>query len=511
MKRALIAKLLRWKALCGAMALMPLTAIASDVDAVLREVSIYGNGSTGSMAPYLIGALNHGKNAQRGALLLDAKAAKGMDMDSRVSWGAAAEVIAGDSYTSHYDRYDADADAWRRGNWHPGDVRLHQLYVEGKYRSIFLTVGLKEHGSALLNQELSSGDMVESGNARPIPEARIGFVDFQDIPFTKGWAQIQGEVSYGKMIDYSYLKRQFNYYDYHINRGALYTYKRVYFRSKPSERLCATFGMQAGAMFGGTTTYYSKGEVIKTSKFSRSIGTFFKMLLPMGENGEEYYVGSTLGSWDLKLRYRLNDSHALSVYFQGLWEDGSSLGRMNKWDGLYGIEYSCSERGWITGAVLEYIDFRDQSGPIHYDPADNPQHNIQFQTTGGDNYYNNNYYNSYANFGQCIGSPFLVSPIYNSDGYPAFASNRNNGFHAGISGQPAEDVKYKLLASYQRGLGTYTQPYYQALTDFSMMLQVDYNASAWVKGLAARAQVAFDCGKLRGDNFGTSLSLTYRF
>lgn len=497
---------------------LPCVAVHSGVSAadsmpedVRYEVSMYANGSTGQMAPYMIGALNHGKNAQQGALLLDGKAVKSLDPGRRMSWGVGVEILAGPAYASHYDRCDEQAEAPGRGNWHPGAVRLHQLYAEGKYRSLILTAGMKEHGSALLNQELSSGDLVESGNSRPIPEVRVGFADFQDIPYTRGWVQLQCELSYGKLIDHSYLKRQFNYYDYHINRGALYTYKRCYFRTKPSERLSATLGLQAGAQFGGTTVYYSRGKVLRTAKYSRSVGTFFKMLLPMGENGEEYYVGSTLGSWDVKIRYRISDRHQLSVYFQGLWEDGSSLGRMNKWDGLYGVEYACSDRGWITGAVIEYIDFRDQSGPIHYDPDDNPQHSIPAQATGGDNYYNNNYYNSYAYFGQSIGSPFLVSPIYNRDGYPAFSSNRNNGFHAGVSGQPVEEIGYKLLASYQRGLGTYTQPYHSARTDYSMMLQVDYDAAALMRGVTARVQVAFDKGSLRGDNFGTSFTLSYHF
>ncbi len=476
-----------------------------------HELQMYGNGSTGRMAPYMIGSLNHGRNAQRGSLMLGAKVVKELDTGRRLSWGAGAEIIAGAAYAAHYDRYDAASGTWGRSNWHPGAVRLHQLYATGKYRSLCLTIGLKEHVSPLLNQELSSGDMVQSGNSRPIPEARIGLVDFQDIPFTRGWVQVQGELSYGKMMDHSYLKHQFNHYDYHINRGELYTYKRVYFRSRPTERVCVTLGMQAGAMFGGTTTYYSRGQVIKVRNFSRSAGTFLKMLLPLGENGEEYYVGSTLGSWDLRLNWRLDNGHRLSAYFQGLWEDGSSLGRMNKWDGLYGIEYVAAGRGWLTGAVAEYIDTRDQSGPIHYDPADNPQHGITAQATGGDNYYNNNYYNSYAYFGQSIGTPFLVSPIYNRDGYPAYACNRSNGFHIGVSGRPSAELGYKLLASYQRGLGTYAQPYYKARTNYSMVLQVDYDAYALMPGLGARAQVAFDCGDLRGDNFGTSLSLTYSF
>ena len=150
---------------------------------------------------------------------------------------------------------------------HPARVWIQQLYGEVKYRSLFLTVGLKEHDSALLDFRLSSGDFIESGNSRPIPEVRAGFVDFQDIPFTNGWVQIQGEISYGKLTDNGWLRDHYNYFQGHLNLGALYSYKRCYFRTNPSKRFSATVGMQVGAMFGGSTSWYYKGEVRKSETF----------------------------------------------------------------------------------------------------------------------------------------------------------------------------------------------------------------------------------------------------
>ena len=67
---------------------------------------------------------------------------------------------------------------------------------------------MKERGSALLNDILTSGDVVESGNARPVPQLRAGFVDFQNVPLTDGWLQIQGELGYGKFADGGWMNRR---------------------------------------------------------------------------------------------------------------------------------------------------------------------------------------------------------------------------------------------------------------------------------------------------------------
>ena len=47
---------------------------------------------------------------------------------------------------------------------------VQQAYVEAGWRWIELSVGSKEIDSPLLNQELSTGGMTWSGNARPIPQ-----------------------------------------------------------------------------------------------------------------------------------------------------------------------------------------------------------------------------------------------------------------------------------------------------------------------------------------------------
>ena len=128
----------------------------------------------------------HGDNA-----LLRVSAWKPISTATRFSWGFGVDVLSG--YSSTVDYLEGNpANPTGVSTVKLDSLWVQQLYAEVKYRGVFLTAGLKQQKSKMLNNRLSSGDWVESGNARPIPEVRVGFIDFQNIPFTKGWMQICG-------------------------------------------------------------------------------------------------------------------------------------------------------------------------------------------------------------------------------------------------------------------------------------------------------------------------------
>lgn len=460
---------------------------------------------SGDFAPYYIMSNRHGVLTQSKDALLDLKLTHDWDSSRRFSYGFGAEVIGGYSSSTDYMRYQGGDFVGHAE--HPANIWLQQLYGQVRFRGVFLTVGLKEYSSAFVNNSLASGDLVESGNSRPIPQVRIGFNDFQDIPFTRGWLQIQGEISYGKMTDNSWLKNHYNYYNSHINEGALYTYKRCWFRTNPSQPLSATFGMQVGAFFGGTTYYYENGKLVSSSKLSRNVKQFFKMFIPT-DGGLEYYTGSTLGSWDVKFRYRLRNGAEVSAYLQKPWEDGSGIGFLNGFDGVWGLEYKSSRPGLINGVVAEYLDFTNQSGPFHWDPDDNPGTTIHNRAEGNDNYYNNHQFNSYANYGMAIGNPFLVSPIYNTDGYIRFAANRVRGFHIGVEGVITPELSYKLKGGYRRSWGNGDIPFIIPKDDTSFMIEAVYTPAS-LPAWRFKGAFALDHGTLLGNNTGGLLTVAY--
>lgn len=475
------------------------------------DASFIGSLGSKDLAPYYISSNNHGILTQGDNALLRGMAWKPLDTGRRFSYGFGVDFLTGYSNSAVYKRYEAvyyPENLNHNNSQHPARIWLQQLFGEIKYRGVFLTVGMKQHSSKMLNSYLSSGDLVESGNARPIPEVRAGFVDFQNIPFTNGWVQISGEISYGKFTDNDWVKNHYNYYNNHISTGQWYTYKRAYFRTNPDKPFSVTFGAQAAGQFGGTTEWYQNGRVYRTETRSANLGDMFEMFIPRLSDKEGFVAGNHLGSWDLIARYRLKNDDEIKAYFQWPWEDGSGIGKQNGFDGLWGIEYKSANPALVNGAVIEYLDFTNQSGPIHWAPGDYPGTTLTAQATGRDDYYNNAYYNSYSNYGMAIGSPFMRSPIYNLDGYPAFVDNKVRGFHVGISGNILKPLDYRFLASYRKSWGSASIPRLHAVEATSLMLEAGYKV-AKVPGLNLKAQVAMDFGKLYGDNFGACVTISY--
>jgi len=486
-----------------------LTVSADSIASLDYRASIIANASTGDFAPYMLGSWNYGKITEKSGIWQNGYIGKRLDRNSRFSWSAGFEYMLGYGSAAHYDDYrtmNGGKPSTRASRQAP--ARIQQLYGELKYRSVYLLAGMKERHSGIVDDRLSSGDFVRSNNARPIPGIAIGFIDFQDVPFTNGWLQIDGEVMYGRFCDNSFEEKRFNYYSGYLDDNLLYTYKRCYFRTKPSQPLSVTVGMQTGAEFGGCTYYYRGGRLVQTMNHGFHFRDIFDMFLPLEDNGEDYYKGNTLGSWDFKARYTLQNGSKISAYFQWPFEDGSGIGKMNGWDGLWGLQYDFAPGTPVSTVVLEYLDFTNQSGPIHWATDDNPGTDIKHEITGGDNYYNNNYYGAYANYGMSIGTPFLMSPLYNLNGFLEYMHNRARGFHAALMGNYGR-VQYRAMVSYQKAGGMGRIPAPRKLHDTSAMLEAVWIPAEKLPGLQLKAAAAIDAGNLRGNNFGALISVSY--
>jgi len=482
---------------------------AAAQDAVGYRIEAIGNGSTGDFAPYFIGSMNGGKVVRKGSALLDLGANVSIDRSRRFSWGAGVEVVTGYSTANEYDRWNVGQTEWGKSENRPAAVWIQQFYGEIKYRGLTLTVGQKTPVSALLDETLSSGDLTRSSNARGIPGVSVGFIDFQDIPFTDGWVQINGSVEYGRYTDNGFRRKQYNYYNWMLATDIYSTYKYCYFRTKPSMPLSVTVGMQSAGQFAGCTAYYRQGMEYRTEARGFHMKDVFKMFFPITGNGNNFIEGNSLGSWDFMARYRLHSGAELSLGFQWPWEDGSGIGRRNGWDGLWGLYYKMPVRAIVTGAAIEYLDFRNQSGPIHWAPGDYPGTDLTGEATGGDNYYNNDTYTAYTNYGMAIATPFLVAPIYNLNGYPAFLHNCARGVHLALSGCIGREIDYIVKYSWQQAWGIGRKPQPICSIDNSMLVDFDWNGARLLPGLRVNVKVAFDAGRLRGNNFGAMLGISY--
>ena len=473
-----------------------------------------GNVGSGELAPYFMTSNVLGIISQPYSALVKLDINKKHKLTDRLAVNYGATMLGGYSSTVDYSRYNVENDEFFKHGESSSPVWVQQLYLDIKYRSVFLVLGAKEAGSKMLNDKLSSGDMTFSANTRPMPGAKAGFVSPQPIPFTDGWVRISGELGYYKHTDSKWLENHYNYYNNFLTTDLWFSYKYCYFHTKIEQPFSVTVGMQAACQFGGVVDRYVEGVCVETVDMSPTAETFYKAFIP-GAGGTNvgdklYYEGNHVGSWDIMGRYRLKNGSEIKAYYQSPWEDGSGIGMMNGFDGLYGIEYkSASQKGVITGAVVEYMDLMNQGGPIHWAPGDFPGTSITEQATGADNYYNNYTYNGYQYYGMSLGSPVLKSPIYNRDGYMSFTDTRLRSIHFAIEGSPVKNWAYLAKFSYTDSWGTIFRPYSEIRSNTSAMLECVYS---WgnLPGLKIKGQVAIDRGELFGDNFGVLLSVSYR-
>lgn len=495
--------------------MLPVMSWNANADSIPEfSVEVMGNAGEGNFAPSFMSSNTHGVLTQPYSALVSLDIEKAFEESKRFSFGYGAKVIGGYNSKTDYLRYNVAVkqnDAHREA---PAAFWLQELYLSLKYRSVFAVLGMKESGSKMLNDRLTSGDMTGSDNTRPMPGLRAGFVEPQDVPFTNGWLQISGEIGYYKQTDSKWLENHYNYFNNFLTTDLWLNYKYCYFHSDKDKPFSATLGMQSAVQFGGKRHIYANGTLLEVVDMSPSFDTFLRTMIPgSGGNsvGDQNYVeGNHVGSWDVMGRYRFKDGTELKAYMQKPWEDGSGVGFMNGFDALYGVEYkSANERGIVTGAVVEYLDLMNQSGAIHWAPEDFAGTTLYDEATGADNYYNNYAYNGYQYYGMSLGSPVLKSPIYNTDGYMAFTDTRLRSIHIGVEGTPWKNIGYRVKFAHTKSWGTIFHPCSKPRKNTSALVECVYD---WhnVPGLTIKGQVAIDRGDIYGDNFGVLLSIAYK-
>ena len=477
---------------------------------IVWEASFTGSGATGSWAPYLLGSNSGGRHAMKGTAVVSGLISRDFDKSKRFSWTAGAELSAGYQASAEYDRYELDDNSWVSRPWHPAYGNIYQLWAGVKYRGVNLWAGMRDHHSLMVDDELSSGDLTLSNNARAIPQLEVGFIDFQKIPLTKGWVEITGGISYGIFTDGKALEGRYNYWNDHIATGTLFHYKYIYFRTRQDKPFAVTIGVQNAAEFGGTTHKYAGGKEFATYKHPINLRAFWEMIIPTKRYSDGFVAGNQIGTWNLKARYLFKNSSQLEGYFQWHWDDGSGMAKRNKWDGLWGLTYTFPvSTSPVRKILVEYIDMRDQSGPIHWAPYDHQGTTIITDASGGDNYYNNSSFNAWENYGLGLGSAFPKAPLYNSDGYPQFKHTRTQGVHVAANGCFSPDVSWTAKFSYGIARGNGRIPYSKTLRNTSALIMAGWNANKILEGMSISAGVAFDAGSLRGDNFGALVKVSY--
>ena len=373
---------------------------------------------------------------------------------------------------------------------------VQQAYGDIRYKWIGLWIGSRELESPLLNQELSSGGLTWSGNARPIPQIAIGILDYVRIAPR---VQVKAKLSYGWFTDNNYQQKHIgNGYSY--TKNIKYHHKSFFFRfGKVKSHWLFDIGMSLDDQFGG----YKVGGMDE-GDLGNGWKDFFHALLPRNGGDKAWYQGNYMGSEHLKLTYK-HKTFSISGYLENYYDDFSGMGKKNGLDGLWGIEYKASQPQAINGIVLEYYQTTNQSGPLH-----GPENSIVHKTGGADDYYNNTWYPGWVHWGMAMANPLITSPIYNTNGYLGFLYNRIKAIHLGWAGNIATEWTYRAKLSFNRTWGTPFKPIPEILENFSTFAEFKYVPNKW-RGWSFTGSAAFDIGDIYGDNLGFQLKIHKSF
>lgn len=387
---------------------------------------------------------------------------------------------------------------------------LQQAYANLSWKSFFIEAGSRELPQVVRDNLLSTGSFVKGTHAKPIPQVHLGTKDFWIVPYTKDWVEINFDFGYGKLMDNSFHSDRFymeNSPNQRYTTGTYYHQKHLYIRSNPNKRFFVMVGIEHVAQFGGTRYRYEDGELVVKEK-PANLKTFWKIILPGGDSNyyendsqEDWVYGNHIGVMTYQLGWNINKDHCLQIYLDNPFEDGSGIRKGNGWDGLWGVQYTNKTAGrqYVRGAVFEYFQTTNQSGPLHWDGGDYGEpirSQITDKVVGNDNYYNHYVYDGYAHFGMALGNPLIPSPIYNKDGFLQFRDNRIKAWHIGVNGEITDRWSYLVKGSYREGWGSYSVPLTHKHHSFDAILQGCYQMGPW----QFSAAYAIDNGNIYGDN-----------
>ncbi len=482
--------------------------LCRDITYKVEAQGSFSNGQT----PLWLNANKHGLSSLDECNgYLRAALVRPLQADSARRWGVGygVDVAAAANYTS--------------------DIVVQQAFAEVRWLHGVLTVGAKEWPMELKNQTLSSGSQTLGINARPVPQVRLALPQYFTLPFGHRWLHVKGHVAYGKLTDGGW-QEDFSGQQSKYNKGTLYHSKAGYLKIGNGDRFCpfsVEMGLEMATLFGGTTYIPQSDGTMQVINNKTNLESYLHALTFGGGDVTEYstdYVnteGDMLGSWVMRVNYD-TDSWRLSLYADKFFEDHSGMfqvahngyGSGEDWnkkehfrfhlydlkDWMLGAELELKHHPWLRHIVGEYIYTKYQSGSVYHDHTPSRESNI----CGIDDYYNHSVYSGWQHWGQVIGNPLYLSPIYNEDGQLCVKNNRFVAWHLGIDGQPTERLSYRIMYTYQTGWGTYDDPYVDKQYNTSLLVELSYR---FPKKWQVKLTWGADYGKIYGYNNGLQITI----
>ncbi len=432
------------------------------------EVGITSVGGVGKQAPFWTVSNRQGK-------FLPEKYAGSMDF-GLFAQRDTGRIIDYEYGLEGFGRLSSDGDAW-----------LHQAYAGVTlYDLVRLRAGRWEQIVGSRQPSISSGSIIWSGNARPLPKVEIGTPGYIDVPYLLGYAEVSGLLSHGWFEEGRFASDVWLHH------------KNFYVRLGGDLPVNIYYGFNHYAQWGGSSP---RQEEPYPSDFRAYKKVF---MIKRGDPDEpdtpdgwvQNRFGNHIGSRNYGIDVNL-DNFSAGIYQQDVFEDNSGYSRKNFPDGLWGAWIRFPEENRTVQAVVyEFLHTTHQSGHVH----------ILFGPGGNDNYFNHGHYSSGWTYHQyTIGTPLITSSILNDPPVDRIRNNRVIAHHIGFEGHVTGNISYRNFFTFSRNFGTYDHPFGERRDQLSWMLEL--TGPLRVFDLDAGVTLAADYGDMYGNNMGIVFSL----
>jgi hypothetical protein len=399
--------------------------------------------------------------------------------------------------------------------------QLQQAYAEANFRSFCLIAGRKIN-TGYDQLSTSSGMLGISNNALPIPKVGFYMSDYENIPFTKGFAQFKASFLHGWLGESdTYIKNAYQHE------------KSLFLKFGANKPIDVTIGLQHFAEWGGTDPVSNKKLPQDLKTFWQVVGVKFK---PSGTDSSfinEYLnrVGNHVGTWNFGLNYK-QPNYIFSAFYSMPFEDGSGSKFWQNRDFLAGIQLRMKNASIVNEVSLELLSTVWQSGPGLPDTVFGENHGYLYG--GRDDYYNHYLYKEGWTYnGRVLGTPLFITQqraalwgvsLSKFDSNQTIINNRVRALHVGIKGNFKNYFEYRMLATFTKNYGTYfalcqggwrgifTSPDF-AYT-FNPPLKQYYFLFEINKGITNKLNLLFSTGIDAGEmtnNFGMIIGARYSF
>ena len=301
---------------------------------------------------------------------------------------------------------------------------FQQIYGKVEYGIFRLSAGRFHETLGLGMGILSSGSMIQSWNATPVPKIKLETREFTDIPFTDGFFQFyahysDGFLESGRVVPSPGLHQ-----------------KSLYLRFSIGD-FTGTGGILHNVMWGG-------GESPRGPR-PKSFSDYLRIVFSRSADPESdatggeinNRLGNTVGAYDFAAQYETEQFiiEATRLFYL---EDTPATKFRSPWDGTWSFGIKRKEEGhWINQIHYEHIHTINQDAKNEI-------------PKGRANYYNHAIYQSgWSYYGNGLGNPLLT---YDRE-LGRITNNMIIGHHLGLSGTPTDRFSYRGMITYSRNYG----------------------------------------------------------